>query len=259
MGSSHESAAKPLIIWTRSDQYWHQDRKLFDGKGVSVEHWPCVNHNEYEVPQIDQQVPSWSPDIVIFTSQRAVKSAADHPILKEAAAQSWRVVTFAPKTLEAVRAMGWSAHQLEAESAAQIADECVAKAWHSHRIWIIGPKEPAHDVTKDLVDYGFCASYIAVYETHRAPQTTFKADVANRSPRLFVCFASPSAVKAFISNTDTNSGKGLTLTAIAIGRTTARACDTHFAEVIVASQTTIESLANAAIKAVQGTTLDRKT
>src|SRR5690606_28578514 len=123
----------------------------------------------------------------------------------------------------------------------------------------VGAEEGAYDIVSHLKGKGFAAEHVSVYTT-TIPVAWPEARATRTLSGHYVtaCFASPSAVKGFMSLFASVAEMLPSVHAVAIGETTARACKKYFRNVTVATQASMENLVQKAAEVVRSRDPNRR-
>lgn len=222
-----ESAKMVFVLWTRSAEDWPKDRGRFrhPEQVLSV---PCITRQRLAPPA---QLPAF--DEAILTSPYAVKTVLANP---ELAAAVRRVTShcFGDQTLAALRAHGFSAQQHQCRTLAELVADLPKTGRYLH----LGPEEPILHLEQMAPD---TFAHLPLYRTQSGvfvpePQRCHIAAELGRGI-VAAAFASPSAVTGFLGEFN-----GMGITALALGPTTAAACQGAFAKVSKAEENTLASL-----------------
>ena len=234
----------PSIVWTRAAEDWAEDAELLAPVGNALVHLPCI-----ATCSVEHEVPEGSYSVAVLTSRKAVAYAIRDADLAQLMGEL-SLVTFGAGTAADLRAHGLSViHATHAKSAEELAQHLVNTISPGERVLVIGAKEPNYDIVGHLEHEGREATYLPIYRTDVRLEVT-AAQSADLTARLsgVICFASPSAVRAFALALSPGTNRLATaLVAVTIGRTTLKAAQAQFARCVNASRQDIGVLASAAI------------
>lgn len=211
------------IIWTRTLDDWQYDQNIWQGE-AGVLHWPLLSHRALKV-----NTPNWQPQLVLLTSQKALAFAREQQRIRELLERGIPVACFARKTFEAVRAAGYQAVLLEAQGGESFAKKLSA-CYPPSRAWYLASRQPAVAIDQILSRDSWQVNRIELYETipdSRPPSAGVSAALGQAG--TVICFASPSAVHAFaLCSQQYPEWDRSQLRVVAIGETTAQACQQYF-------------------------------
>lgn len=244
------------LIWTRSRSDWQEDlgtiTKLISDPQIQVVHSPCI-----ELTPTRQEYFGETFDVAIITSANVLRFASDS--VRAILSKCSHIYTHGTKTAALA-----AAHGLEqiitvpARTGDELIQALLPRIPHGSRVFLPSAEQPASDLSQILRNAGHEALALPIYRTIsaacRSDGSSLTAEdikSAQDSWTGVVCFASPSAVKAFHDAYTPQANRlGRCLVAIALGPTTAKACVGHYAKIELAAGNTIEALVIAAQQAL---------
>ncbi len=253
----------PLVIWTRSVDHWQEDLGLWRDL-TSFVPWaiPCIKTQALAVPDFPwhQQGPllklgerSRSELILIITSPRAVEIMNQDENLRTILLEASVRITHGPATAQAIRNLGLTVDlRNELRSSSQLATWIAETTPQTKPLLFVSPKEPAFDFQGFLKERGFQIQRLVCYETISRVEPAFlgrlRLVTLQKPAHGVVCFASPSAVKGFVSECQERQWplpdfKGVSV----IGPTTAEEASRWFMDVTTAATNSLSDLIKTAI------------
>ena len=229
----------PAIIWTRSHDDWAADQGLFGEHAANVWPLPCI-----KTRGIDFAMPEAIFSVVVMTSRKAVAYVAGDLRLQQLI-QSLMVLTFGAGTARDLLASGFATVRCsEAKGGEELARHLMQTLATGERVLVIGPSKPAFDIAGYLRHHGRDASYLPIYATDVGIDWgKFDRKLLAAVMVGVICFASPSAVQAFVKDLDPATNQlRQKLIAVVIGKTTLDAASSHFARCVVAPQQDLKTL-----------------
>jgi uroporphyrinogen-III synthase len=249
------------LIWTRALADWEDDRVHLEGRlppGVVLSRIPCITVQGVAPPPLVGP----PPEHVVFTSPTAVARTFAHASAGEAVRRAAHVWTFGKQTQRALAERRVAAHLVDEASTAEELAAFLAKTLvRGSRVLLPAPEAPAFDLAGALSDAGLSVMPFVCYRTvlgaSRPDGTTVPAPEAETLARTMsgaAAFASPSALTGFLSAFGASPASAAhlrsSLTAVTMGKTTAKAASSHFAVVVTAAEASVAALARAAIDAL---------
>lgn len=242
-----------VLIWTRSRSDWQDDapriHSMLADPEVQIEHIPCIQLEPISYDFGGER----AFDVAIITSANVLRFAGE--TLKTALKHCPRIYTHGAKTAVLAQSQGLSQIQtIAARTAAELIQQLLPLLADHSRVLLPSAEQPATDLAQTLMSIGCEVVAIPVYRTLSAARCNNGAilqrsdiELARSNWSGVVCFASPSAVHAFADTYAPQSNRLRdSLIAIAIGPSTAAACQGHFKQIIQASGNSIEDLLMAA-------------
>jgi uroporphyrinogen-III synthase len=237
------------LVWTRPASDWVTDEillKTVQGK-AQVLRLPCVEIKPLKVAGLAK-----SYDVFVFTSSKAAQVAlANAEVLAQVQAAK-NIYTHGPSTAKTLARLGLKADVIAARTGAELAVELAKIIPPGTPVAWPRVEDPAHDIQADLTAAGIPTDSFVCYRTlpgihdvggHTPPKE--QLEEWKETLEGVVCFASPSAVEGFLKGL-----AGTKLVAVALGPTTAKACERHFKIVRTATENGIEALVKAAALAL---------
>ncbi len=233
------------IVWTRSRQDWPKDEQLLIASGKPFLHLPCIKikaKKSIEVP------PSEAFDVGIFTSTKAVESALNHKKLSKLLPQL-EVYAFGTATCRALVKAGIPVKEAGVRSAEELTKLLLKELHPTTRVLVFQAAKPAFDIVNELLEHKITAEALIVYET--LPDLNLDATKkAHYEKNLegVICFASPTAVEAFVNTIDPQVLAGFDCCEIAvIGQTTEKTARRFFTKVAVCDVPSVPALIDLAV------------
>ncbi len=230
------------LIWTRAAEDIEADKPLLDGTPCPWIHIPCLATK----PQT-WTWPEEGSDVVAIASRTTVDCSLADLGLRQHLARQKKIYTFGEKTAAALQQLRLPVERVDVPDGLALANWMATNLDPKTRVVFCGAQEPAYDIVGHLAAQGFTATHVPVYST-----TTPTAWPEERALRTltghnnFVCFASPSAVRGFVSLFASVGELLPAVHAVAIGETTARVCAKHFRRVSIADAPSLEHVARKA-------------
>ncbi|MBF0443028.1 MAG: uroporphyrinogen-III synthase [Oligoflexales bacterium] len=234
-----------MIVWTRSEDDWEMDKRLFTGIEDRVIHLPCI-----ESKKIAYEIPLKSFNIFVFTSARAVRFAAEDSVLAKKMVSAEKIYTFCQKTYEALCALSLGTSRPDnVKSGLELAEFLSCNLKPTDSVMVVGAVKASFDIAGHLLTHGYNCFYLAIYET--VPICAIsgqRMEFLKGGNSIIICFASPSAVDGFIVLTSGQIAlREDNISAVAIGDTTKSECERYFARVHKSEESTVRSLAEKAL------------
>jgi uroporphyrinogen-III synthase len=225
------------IVWTRPAEDWENDQKLMR----STQHvmlFPLTRQIE-----ICPTLPQKPCDLVILTSKKAASAFMLKAQMTKEALHKPEYITFGLETYKYLLGLNLKARLIESQSAKKFAESLLLEIKKSVSIWFPRPLDVAFELSDYLRAQGVEVHDIAMYKTEPVKNLdTAQLQKLTADPCI-VCLASPSAVKSFVDIVLTHdAGRFHRYIPVVIGPTTKAAAQAYFKEVIVSSQTTLQSL-----------------
>ena len=233
---------KVTIIWTRSKDLWHEDRSFFSEK--SCLRLPCINFQDYSIEKIKDQLQGVSfPDpqllIGVLTSAHTIKSLKQMAFIFEKC-QKWYAVGEKTRDFFTSLKLAPTIHVPKGVSrGSELASYLCSEYRGKKCIFLLpGAQKRAYRIDKHLHT---CSLQTISFDTYKVESGLFgtngsaldQKSVTNKlegSHKLFVCFASPSAVAGFVDGLAQLGLRSILQRchAVSIGPTTSKACRAHF-------------------------------
>lgn len=222
------TVTKKNIIWTRSLADWEEDQKLWDGADV-VWHWPLLAHQAKPAT-----LPDWEPQTLLVTSKKGLHFARQVPELLKLMERKVPIMTFGKQTWQAIKDCGYFAIRMQAPDGAGFVKKILA-CYPPLRAYYLCSTQPASPLDKVLNKQGWQVSPVVVYEAiHEKRQPTAELYAELQSKKMIICFASPSAVRAFASWRESATDIKLhSIQAVSIGASTAQTCEEYQIDSVV--------------------------
>lgn len=238
-----------VLIWTRSRADWQNDaakiKSIITNPQVYVVHLPCIQLEPISYDDLNEG----SFDVAIITSANVLRFASAG--LKTALKNCARIYTHGTKTAALAKSQGLSQIQtMAARTATELLKLVLPSLGYGTRVFLPGAEQPASDLAQPIKDAGCEVVTLPVYRTLSAARSDDGTILTAEAIRLAqanwsggVCFASPSAVQAFAKTyvPETNRLRD-SLIAVAIGPSTATACQGLFSRIEQARSNSIEDL-----------------
>ncbi|MBC7660959.1 MAG: uroporphyrinogen-III synthase [Chitinophagaceae bacterium] len=225
------------IVWTRPAEDWENDRKLMR----STQHvmlFPLTRQIE-----IFPTLPSKPCDLVILTSKKAASAFLQKCQLSKEALQKPEYITFGLETYKYLLGLNLKARLIEAQSAKKFAENLLLEIKKTATVWFPRPIDVAFELSDYLRAQGMEVQDIAMYKTEPVKNLEAAEIQKLTADPCIVCLASPSAVKSFVDIILTHdNGRFHRYIPVVIGPTTKAQAQSYFKEVLVSSQTTLQSL-----------------
>lgn len=232
---------EPLLIWTRSLEHWSEDQRLL-GKELQKKllHLPAIYTAPLPLKRHFSQKP---PTALCFTSKTAASYALTQKESRRALQQADKVFTFSASATKVLRSKGIKVRKLRATDGKEFGQELLKHLRTTDQIHILSAARPAFDLAVFLKELGFRAKNVSIYKTIEKLSNEKGEPIRGRQlAEAFdkqdgvICFASPSAVRAFWRA----CGKDIQKTArlwlpVCIGQTTGAEARRFFADVVVLS------------------------
>lgn len=225
------------IVWTRPAEDWEADKKFMRSTN-QVLLFPLTRQVE-----ICPKLPSKPCDLVIVTSKKAATAFVQKCSLSKEAMHKPEYITFGLETYKYLLSQNFRARLIEAPSAKKFAENLVNEVRKGCAVWFPRPLDVAFEVSEYLRTKGIDVQDIALYKTE--PLKTIDPALVQKltAEPCIVCLASPSALKSFVDIVLAHdSGRFNKYTPVVIGPTTKAAAQSYFKEVMVASQSSLQSL-----------------
>lgn len=250
----------PVCIWTRTLSDWSEDEALLAASQVSqharVVHYPClelraVNPRQPHADLFERREFTHA----VLTSANAVHFAWKEPALHQILNGVQLIYTHGKSTAEALQNLGLPVLLVPGvRTAEELTREVIPLLPKDAVVALPGAEKPAFDMQAALQAEQVEAMHIVCYRTAAAMRKAngeelSRSDVMQLQKELAgaVCFASPSAVQAFCEvMTPGKTRLKESLTAVAIGPSTAKACEGQFARIVTAELNQLEGLVRAA-------------
>lgn len=225
------------IIWTRPAEDWAHDHKFIKSEAGLLR----VPLTEQIV--IHPQRPLKNCDIVILTSRKAAEAFLQVALLQREQLARAEFLTFGLETYKYLVSQNLKVRLIAVHNGKDFAQALVTEIKKGPIIWFPRPAEPAFAIGDFLRSYHLETFDIEMYRTeavrHFDPEL-IKNLIAE--PAL-VCFASPSAVRAFVDLIrSSDDARFYRYTPIAIGATTMNSGQGYFAEAHLAAHPTLQAL-----------------
>jgi len=227
-----------MLVWTRSLDDWSQDKKLFENKKDFI-HLPAIK----SVPvRFNFEIPK-EQFYLAFTSSKASDLFLNTPKGMMALKKAKQIFALGAGTASPLIEKGFEVTVCNSENGTDF-HAALLNVSNANELFLLpGGRERAFLLDEALKMTKRSVLRIDIYETTPNLETTSgetpSADlIQSLARKSVVCFASPSAVKAFQQVVFDRSN----ITAVCIGRTTADAAR-NFASVKIAEKPTIENLA----------------
>ena len=235
------------IIWTRSSLDWQSDKNLFDDNIDKVIHIPCV-----KIQAIDYKISS---NIKINTLEQLTQKScavivnslncAKHLTNNKNLNQLFKNFTCISTSCSAA---AWlNKYDYKVYKPSEINYACDMSEWiyknitNKQTLILPGPRKRAYPLEEKLKSkYEFVK--LDLYETICKVKTS---KYKNISGSKIIAFASPSAIKGFVSSCYYSPNNKLL--AVCIGRTTYDYCSKYFTKLILSPTTNMRALAKKAI------------
>lgn len=260
-GSSREVLPEPLVIWTRAADQWADDIALWQAQGPLL---------PWSIPSLKSQAVEWSQrpsqsfwdsisqQVLIITSPRAVEIMAQDESLRKLLFQATARITHGPATAQALRLLGLPVAGLPVagrpmRSGAELASWIAENIPQTKPLVFVSPQEAAFDFQSFLTSKGFQIERLVCYKTLPGIDSPYLERLRylafNKKQNWVLCFASPSAVKGFVSECQQQQWplpqpKGVAV----IGPTTAREAGQYFTNITVAPVNSIKDLIQTALR-----------
>lgn len=238
----------PVLVWTRGLADWQDDQLRLNSSGLgelaTIVHLPCIR-----TVAVASKIPSGPWHAAVITSATVLQHAS--PALLHELKQCKAIYTHGEKTAEAVRAAQLPVHWLNEARTAEGLERLVSALLPAGAsILLPGAAEPAFDMAASLMARGHAARHVPCYRTEEAlayPDGTLPKEAEIRAFvdqwQGLACFTSPSAVRAFVKGLNPKGNRLYQgLTGLALGPTTARAMEEHFAHIKIAPVNAVASL-----------------
>lgn len=237
------------LIWTRGQEDWAEDRRRLDRVSAAIVHVPTIS-----TQALQPDLPPQKPSVVLVSSPKGIAYAkANHALW--AWVNGARFYCFGTSTFAALRSAlrgtNITAEQVCARDGRGFAEAIASHLKSEDHVAVLRARETAYDIADELHRRGFDAQGITVYETLAA--VAMSPDVIKKAQSTWqgvVCFASPSAVRAFAEaflKDEEGDRLRQSLVAVAIGETTAQEARPCFARVELAPAQSVEALIEAAL------------
>lgn len=227
------------LIWTRAAEDAEADKALFANAPCPWVHIPCLATRAQE-----WHWPEGGSDVVVIASRTTVDTALGDLALRQTLAQQKKIYTFGEKTADALQQLlRLPVERVDVKDGFGLAEWLEKHLDKKTRVVFCGAAEPAYNIAAHLAEKGFNATHVPVYST--TIPTAWPEAQATRTltgHHNYVCFASPSAVRGFMTLFASVGEMLPTIQAVAIGETTARACAKYFRNVTVAETASLETL-----------------
>ena len=225
------------IIWTRPSEDWGLDQKIIKSESGLLR-FPVTQQI-----QIVPKVPVKICDFIVLTSRKAAEAFLQHNLLPREQLGRKDFLTFGIETYKYLVSQNLKVRLIPVHNGKDFAEILVMEIKKGSVIWIPRPAEPAFAIGDLLRNYSFETYDIEMYRTESVRNfevQLLKQLVAEPS---IVCFASPSAVKAFVDVVQTSdAARFYRYTAVAIGTTTLASGQSYFSQSFQALHPTLQSL-----------------
>jgi uroporphyrinogen-III synthase len=187
------------------------------------------------------------PSLLVLSSATSVPALA----ASGGAPEGVVVAAVGPATAEALADVGSPASIIgDGSGGAALVERIGRPPSPGDRAVVLAAAGGRREVVDGLAAQGWSVDEVVVYET--LPRRIDEAEIAELDGCSVVCFASPSAVEAFVALRDARGERLRPHRAVAIGETTADAARHHGLDVVLAASATDEAMAVAAAGAVDG-------
>lgn len=235
-----------ILVWTRSEADWSEDELLLGAVSaqIAIVRMPCIR-----VMPIPAQPAAACYKHLICTSINAARRLVTDPRLQPLGPRAQTIHTHGAATANYLAAQGLPvALYRQARTARSLANFVAAVVKPGEPIGWLTAQAPSFDFVQDFAQRGIELEVIVCYETVLT-KSGHEAALAAMEKALtgILCFASPSAVRAFNDYVRQNS-KNLPMrlhhdfSAVVIGPTTAQAAQGHFAKVLTARDNSLTAL-----------------
>jgi uroporphyrinogen-III synthase len=240
-------------------EHLQEDQRLFQALSLQIKHLPCIKTVGIDCLQLPKQLQeeaSQDPMDCIISSVATLKYLQQHPKLWNQIKDRTTLYCFGEKVAATLQASQVNfVHLSEANSMEQMANQLHKYLDVLKPIILPGGKSRAFDMSRWLTKRGYSSYTIDLYETisgvwnkDGTPIDETQGEELIKKLHGTVCFASPSAVHGFCNALHPESNRlGKELKVAAIGETTARACESKFANVAIAEKPTLAALVGLAL------------
>ena len=231
------------VVWTRPAEDWSYDQRFVKAEG------PVLLFPLTQQVSCQPAIPNKACEFVIITSRKAAET-----FLKVAAPQRelWQkaeVVTFGMETYKYLLGQNIRTRLIQAPSAKEFCEILLSELKKGTVLWFPRPLETAFPLSEQLRAHGLEVLDFVLYKTEPLKvYDPLQVQKLTAEPSV-ICFASPSAVKAFVDIIRTfDEARFYKYTPVAIGHTTLSSAQSYFNETYVASQSTLQSLWERAVE-----------
>ena len=240
-----------LLIWTRSQSDWAQDRDDIDQAGLGgleIVHLPLFEIQPVDCDaRIRQKIAEWSgPVVYAFTSKNAVDCWLTPVENKTWVAHAADIFAVGEPTQRALRAHGFTRVQTpwdySGEALGQLLVQSVAK---TALVVCPGAQDRAYDLETYLTQHGLTCVAPVIYENIPVAHAVLKKiwfKTLTTSVQGIIALTSPKIVDRFEQFSHKENIQFHGFKAVVLGPTTEKACRGVFYEVNVAEQPKIPSL-----------------
>ncbi len=225
------------IIWTRPADDWSQDQKI-----VKLE-TPVLRFPVTRQVGIVPQLPAKPCDIILLTSRKAAEAFMNHSASFKDHIAKAEFLTFGMETYKYLVSQNLKVRMIPVQNGKDFAQALVLEIKKGPVIWFPRPAEPAFAIGDHLRTHNLDIFDIEMYRTEGIKQ--FEPDVLKKlsSEPSVVCFASPSAVKAFVDIIRScDEARFYRYTPVVIGTTTFSSSQSYFSDIFQAAHPTLQSL-----------------
>ncbi|MCX6130319.1 MAG: uroporphyrinogen-III synthase [Proteobacteria bacterium] len=225
------------IIWTRPIEDWQYDLKIVKSDSA-VLHFPVTRQI-----LISPQFPSKACDIVILTSRKAAEAFLQTSPLHREQLNRVEFLTFGMETYKFLVAQNLKVRLIPVNNGKDFAQALVVEIKKGSVIWFPRPAEPAFAVGDFLRTYALETYDIEMYRTEAIRNIDAEQIKRLIAEPSIVCFASPSAVRAFVDIIrSSDEARFYRYIPVAIGSTTMSSGQSYFPDSHLATHPTLQSL-----------------
>lgn len=230
------------VVWTRPLEDWESDQKILKPTHRMLL-FPVTRQIE-----VCPQLPHKACDQVILTSRKAADAFFHKAQLSKDALHKLEFLTFGLETYKHLLSLNYRTRLIPAPSAKKFAEILAMETKKGTVIWFPRPVETAFPLSDYLRTHGIEVFDLELYRTEAIKTIEPQLLQQLTSEPSVVCFASPSAVKAFVDIIRNHDEARLyRYQPIAIGPTTKASGQSYFNQVIVANHPNLVSLWEKAI------------
>ncbi len=225
------------VVWTRPVEDWAYDQRFVKADGP-VLHFPLTQQVSCQ-----PEIPSKPCEFVIITSRKAAETFLKCAAPQRELWQKAEFVTFGMETYKYLLGQNIRTRLIQAPSAKEFCEILLSELKKGTVLWFPRPLETAFPLSEQLRAHGLEVHDFVLYRTEPLKVYDPLAIQKLIAEPAVVCFASPSAVKAFVDVIRTHDeARFYKYVPVAIGHTTLSSGQSYFNESFVAAQSTLQSL-----------------
>ncbi len=230
------------LIWTRAASDWLEDQFYFEDKQNSVIHLPCLRLQAIDTPDVPESLAQKNPFVTVISSPKTIDYLYQRKPYWNLVEKNSQIFCFGEKTQSIAVSRGLKTIRLkQATTLEEMAPLIVELISKERLVFLPGGKKRAFDLDGFLKERGFQTERIDLYETNCQLRDRDEKPLSDAKRNQFidqlagvVCFASPSAVEGFAAVLEPQKNRlSSELVAVAIGKTSEKACKNFFDQVFV--------------------------